>query len=62
MGVDVSVGIAGESTEVREEASGEVFPESLLCILGRFGLLMDGMDLTVLSGMGRNHALLLCLG
>ena len=62
MGVEVSVGIAGGSTGVREEASGEVIAEALLCILDRFVLFEDKKIVTVLLGMGRSHAFLLCLG
>ena len=38
---DVPIRIAGDSTGVREEARGEVIPELLLCVLGRFGLFVD---------------------
>ena len=43
-GDDVSIGIAVDSSGVREEASGELFPELLLCILDRFDLFVDGKD------------------
>ena len=52
-GVDVSTGIAGESTGVREEASGEVIPESLLCILDRFGSFVDEIDRNASIGNGK---------
>ena len=44
MGLDVSKKVAGDSTRVREEANWEVFRESLLCILDRFGLFMDEIE------------------
>ena len=55
--VDVAIGIAGDSTGVREEASGEVIPESLLRVLSRFWR-FDGMERNGSMGMGKNHALL----
>ena len=44
MGGDVSGRIASDSTGVREEANGEVIPESLLCILDFFGLFVGEID------------------
>ena len=54
MGVDVSIGIVADSTWIREEASGEVISESLLCVLGCFGLFMDEVDRKFLLEMGKN--------
>ena len=56
MGIDVSVGIAGDSTGVQEEASGEVSPESLLCILERFGLFVDEIDRNGSIGIGKESS------
>ena len=52
-GVEVSIGTAGDNTGVREEASGEVISESLLCILGRVGLFVDKMDRNGFIGKGK---------
>ena len=53
LGGDVFVGIAGDSTGVRQEAIGEVIPESLLCILDRFGLVMDEIERNGSIGKGK---------
>ena len=62
MGVDVSVGNAGDSTGVREEASGEVIPESLLCILDSFGLFVDKIDRNGSIGNGKESCFSFVLG
>ena len=56
------MGIAGDSTGLREEANGEVIPESLLCILDRFGLLMDGMVRNGSIGNGKESCSSVVLG
>ena len=61
-GVDVPVGIAGDSTGVPEEVSGEVIPESLLCILDRFGLFVDEIGRSGSIGNGKESCHLLRLG
>ena len=53
MGVDVSARTLGDSTGVREEASGEVIPEWLLCILDRFGWFVDEIDRNGSIGNGK---------
>ena len=62
LGVDVSVGIAGDSTGVREEANGEVIPESLQCILDRFGWFMDVIDRNGSIGDGKESCSSVVLG
>ena len=62
MGIEVSVGIAGDSTRVREEANGEVIPESLLCILDRFGLFVDEIDRNGSIGNGKESCSSVVLG
>ena len=65
MGVRVSVGIARDSRGVREEAIGEVIPESLLCrstILGRFGFFVDEIDRKGSIGNGKESCSSVVLG
>ena len=62
MDVDVSIGIAGDSTGVREEACGEVIPESLLCILDSFGLFVGGKDRNGYIGIGKESFSSVVLG
>ena len=56
------MGIAGGSTGVREEANGEVIPESLLRILDHFGLMLDGMDRNGSIGNGKETCSSVMLG
>ena len=53
MGVDVSRGLVGDSTRVREEAGAEGIPESLLSVLTRFGLFGAERDCNVSLGKGK---------
>ena len=62
MGFGVSVGIAGDSTGVREEANGEVIPESLLWILDRFGLFVDEIYRNGSIGKGKESCSSVVLG
>ena len=47
---------------MREEASGEVIPESLLCILDRFGWFVDEIDRNGSIGNGKESCLSVVLG
>ena len=56
------MGTAGDNTGVREEASGEVIPESLLCILGRLGLVVSEIDRNGSIGKGKESCSSAVLG
>ena len=62
MGVDVSTETAGDSAGFREAASGEAFPDLLLCVLSRFGLFVDEIDRNGSLELGKNHVHLLYMG
>ena len=47
---------------MREEASGEVIPESLLCELGRFGCLVDEIERNGSIGNGKESCSSVVLG
>ena len=58
----VSTGIVDDSTGVREEARAEVIPESLLCILDRFGWFVVEIDRNGSIGNGKESCSSVVLG
>ena len=61
-GVEVSIETAGDNTEVREEVSVEVIPESLRYIPGRVGLFVDKRDRYGIIGKGKESCSSVVLG